>query len=574
MPVRRLAKYTKEVVGMFDKEKINDIKKKREEWESSTLKKVLDRFPERKKKFTTISGTEVERLYSPLDIEDFDYNEKLGFPGEYPFTRGVQPTMYRGRLWTMRQYAGFGTAEETNKRFKYLLEQGQTGLSVAFHLPTQAGYDSDHPLSMGEVGKVGVAVDSIEDMKVLFDGIPLDKVTTSMTINAPATVLLAMYLAIAEEQGVPFDKVGGTVQNDVLKEIICRGQYIFPPQPTMRLTVDLIEYCYEHVPRWNTISISGYHIREAGSTAAQEMAFTIADGIAYVQACIERGLAVDSFAPRLSFFFNAFTNVLEEVAKFRAGRRYWAKIMKERFGAKNPKSMMMRYHVQTGGVTLTAQQPLNNIVRVALQAYATALGGAQSLHTNSYDEALCLPTEQAVTVALRTQQIVAEESGATETIDPLAGSYYVEALTDKIEAQIDEYIKKIDELGGTLKAIELGYIQKEIQESAYRFQKEIESGERIYVGINKYVMEEPPLTNILKVDPKIGEMQVERLKKLRAERDQKKWKEALDNLREVSKSDENVMPAVIEAVKARATVGEICDVWRDVYGEYRPKEFV
>ncbi|RLB08535.1 MAG: methylmalonyl-CoA mutase [Deltaproteobacteria bacterium] len=559
---------------MFDKEKINDIKKKREEWESSTLKKVLDRFPERKKKFTTISGTEVERLYSPLDIEDFDYNEKLGFPGEYPFTRGVQPTMYRGRLWTMRQYAGFGTAEETNKRFKYLLEQGQTGLSVAFHLPTQAGYDSDHPLSMGEVGKVGVAVDSIEDMKVLFDGIPLDKVTTSMTINAPATVLLAMYLAIAEEQGVPFDKVGGTVQNDVLKEIICRGQYIFPPQPTMRLTVDLIEYCYEHVPRWNTISISGYHIREAGSTAAQEMAFTIADGIAYVQACIERGLAVDSFAPRLSFFFNAFTNVLEEVAKFRAGRRYWAKIMKERFGAKNPKSMMMRYHVQTGGVTLTAQQPLNNIVRVALQAYATALGGAQSLHTNSYDEALCLPTEQAVTVALRTQQIVAEESGATETIDPLAGSYYVEALTDKIEAQIDEYIKKIDELGGTLKAIELGYIQKEIQESAYRFQKEIESGERIYVGINKYVMEEPPLTNILKVDPKIGEMQVERLKKLRAERDQKKWKEALDNLREVSKSDENVMPAVIEAVKARATVGEICDVWRDVYGEYRPKEFV
>ncbi len=559
---------------MFDKEKIKAIKEKIREWERTTLKKVLDRFPERKKKFTTISGTEVNRLYTPVDIEEFDYNEKLGFPGEFPFTRGVQPTMYRGRLWTMRQYAGFGTAEETNKRFKYLLEQGQTGLSVAFHLPTQAGYDSDHPLSMGEVGKVGVAVDSIEDMKVLFDGIPLDKVTTSMTINAPATVLLAMYLAIAEEQGVPFEKVGGTVQNDVLKEIICRGQYIFPPQPTMRLTVDLIEYCYKHVPRWNTISISGYHIREAGATAAQEMAFTIADGIAYVQACIDRGLAVDSFAPRLSFFFNAFTNVLEEVAKFRAGRRYWAKVMKERFGAGNPKSMMMRYHVQTGGVTLTAQQPLNNIVRVALQAYATALGGAQSLHTNSYDEALCLPTEQAVTVALRTQQIVAEESGATETIDPLAGSYYVEAMTDTIEAQIDEYIKKIDELGGTLKAIELGYIQKEIQESAYRFQKEIESGERIYVGINKYVMEEPPLTNILKVDPKIGEMQVERLKRLRSERDQERWKKALDNLREVSKSDENVMPAVIEAVKARATVGEICDVWRDVYGEYRPKEFV
>ncbi len=559
---------------MFDREKIKAIKERIKQWEGSTLKRVLDRFPERKKKFTTISGTEVNRLYTPVDVEDFDYDEKLGFPGEYPFTRGVQPTMYRGRLWTMRQYAGFGTAEETNKRFKYLLEQGQTGLSVAFHLPTQAGYDSDHPLSMGEVGKVGVAVDSIEDMKVLFDGIPLDKVTTSMTINAPATVLLAMYLAIAEEQGVPFEKVGGTVQNDVLKEIICRGQYIFPPQPTMRLTVDLIEYCYKHVPRWNTISISGYHIREAGATAAQEMAFTIADGIAYVQACIDRGLAVDSFAPRLSFFFNAFTNVLEEVAKFRAGRRYWARVMKERFGAKNPKSMMMRYHVQTGGVTLTAQQPLNNIVRVALQAYATALGGAQSLHTNSYDEALCLPTEQAVTVALRTQQIVAEESGATETVDPLAGSYYVEAMTDTIEAQIDDYIKKIDELGGTLKAIELGYIQKEIQESAYRFQKEIESGERIYVGINKYVMEEPPLTNILKVDPRIGEMQIERLKKLRAQRDQKRWKEALDHLREVSRSDENVMPAVIEAVKARATVGEICDVWRDVYGEYRPKEFV
>ncbi|MBC7357580.1 MAG: methylmalonyl-CoA mutase family protein [Desulfacinum sp.] len=559
---------------MYDDKELERIRAGKEKWERTTLGKALSRFPERKPVFTSISGMPVERLYTPLDTADLDYEKDLGYPGQYPFTRGVQPTMYRGRFWTMRQYAGFGNARESNARYRYLLEQGQTGLSVAFDLPTQAGYDSDHPLSMGEVGKVGVAIDSLDDMKILFDGIPLDQVTTSMTINAPATVLLAMYLAIAEEQGVPFDKVGGTVQNDILKEIICRGQYIFPPKPSMRLTVDLIDYCFKHVPRWNTISISGYHIREAGSTAAQEMAFTIADGIAYVQACVDRGLAVDSFAPRLSFFFNAFTNVLEEVAKFRAGRRVWARIMKERFGASDPRSMMMRYHVQTGGVTLTAQQPLNNIVRVALQAYAAALGGCQSLHTNSYDEALCLPTQEAVTVALRTQQIVAEESGATDTIDPLAGSYFVEAMTDKIEAEIEEYIKKIDAMGGTLAAIEQGYIQKEIQDSAYRFQKEIESGERVYVGINKYTMEEPEPTNLLKVDMKVGEIEAEKLKKLRAERDQAQWKAALDRLREVSQSDENVMPAVIEAVKARATIGEICDVWRDVFGEYRPKEFV
>jgi len=559
---------------MFDERALEKIKKSKEEWEQGTLAKSLAKFPERKKVFTTISGTPVERLYTPLEVAGLDYDRDLGYPGTFPFTRGVQPTMYRGRFWTMRQYAGFGSAKETNARYRYLLEQGQTGLSVAFDLPTQAGYDSDHPLSMGEVGKVGVAIDSIDDMRVLFDQIPLDKVTTSMTINAPATVLLAMYLAIAEEQGVPFDKVGGTVQNDVLKEIICRGQYIYPPKPTMRLTVDLIEYCFKHVPRWNTISISGYHIREAGSTAAQEVAFTIADGIAYVQACMDRGLAVDSFAPRLSFFFNAFTNVLEEVAKFRAARRTWARIMKERFGAKDPRSMMMRYHVQTGGVTLTAQQPLNNIVRVALQAYAAALGGCQSLHTNSYDEALCLPTEQAVTVALRTQQIVAEESGATDTIDPLAGCYYVEAMTDLIEKEINDYIQKIDAMGGTLAAIEQGYIQKEIQDSAYRFQKEIESNERIYVGINKYTMKEEPPTNLLKVDMKVGEIESEKLKRLRAERDPEKWKKALDRLREVSQTDENVMPAVIEAVKARATIGEICDVWREIFGEYRPKEFV
>ncbi len=559
---------------MFDQKQLEKIKTSRQEWEKGVLNKALSRFPERKQVFTTISGTPVERLYTPLDVADIDYPRDFGYPGQYPFTRGVQPTMYRGRFWTMRQYAGFGNARESNARYRYLLEQGQTGLSVAFDLPTQAGYDSDHPLSMGEVGKVGVAIDSIEDMRVLFDQIPLDKVTTSMTINAPATVLLAMYLAIAEEQGVAYDKVGGTVQNDVLKEIICRGQYIFPPQPSMRLTVDLIDFCFKHVPRWNTISISGYHIREAGSTAAQEMAFTIADGIAYVQAAVERGLDVDAFAPRLSFFFNAFTNVLEEVAKFRAGRRFWAKIMKERFGAENPRSMMMRYHVQTGGVTLTAQQPLNNVVRVALQAYAAALGGCQSLHTNSYDEALCLPTQQAVTVALRTQQIVAEESGATDTIDPLAGSYFVENMTNQIEAQIDEYIKKIDEIGGTLAAIEQGFIQKEIQNSAYRFQKEIESNERIYVGINKYTMEEPPPDNLLKVDMRVGEIEAAKLKKLRSERDEAKWRGALEHLREVSQSDENVMPAVIEAVKARATIGEICDVWRDVFGEYRPKEYV
>lgn len=553
----------------MDGQEIKKIREEKEKWEGGTLQKTLKRGAERKPAFTSISGIPVERIYTPLDTQDLNYPEDLGFPGEYPFTRGVQPTMYRGRFWTMRQYAGFGSAKASNERYRYLLDQGQTGLSVAFDLPTQAGYDSDHPLSMGEVGKVGVAIDSIADMRVLFDRIPLDKVTTSMTINAPATVLLAMYLAIADEQGVPYDKLGGTVQNDILKEITVRGQYIYPPKPSMRLTVDLIEYCFRQVPKWNTISISGYHIREAGSTASQEAAFTIADGIAYVQACKERGLDVDAFAPRLSFFFNAFTNVLEEVAKYRAARRYWARVMKERFGANDPRSMMMRYHVQTGGVTLTAQQPLNNIVRVTLQAYAAALGGCQSLHTNSFDEALCLPTQQAVTVALRTQQIVAEESGGADTIDPLAGSYFVEAMTDKIEAEIDTYIKKIDEMGGTLAAIEQSYIQKEIQQSSYRFQKEIESLERAYVGVNKYTMNEPPPTNLLKVDLKVGELEAEKLKNFRAGRDGKKCRRALGRLREVSKTDENVMPTVIEAVKADATIGEICDVWRELFGEYQ-----
>jgi len=557
---------------MFDEDALGKIKTAKGKWEKEIMDRALGKEKERKDVFTSISGEPIERLYTPLDVSDLNYNDQLGYPGQFPFTRGVQPTMYRGRFWTMRQYAGFGSAKESNARYRYLLEQGQTGLSVAFDLPTQAGYDSDHPLSMGEVGKVGVAIDYIGDMRVLFDKIPLDKVTTSMTINAPATVLLAMYLAIADEQGIPYDKLGGTVQNDILKEITVRGQYIYPPQPSMKLTVDLIEYCFKNVPRWNSISISGYHIREAGSTAAQEAAFTIADGIAYVQACVERGLDVDKFAPRLSFFFNAFTNVVEEVAKFRAARRVWAKIMKERFGAKDPRSLMLRFHVQTGGVTLTAQQPLNNIIRVTLQAYAAALGGCQSLHTNSYDEALCLPTEQAVTVALRTQQIVAEESGATDSIDPLAGSYMVEALTDKIEKQINDYLEKIDRMGGTLKAIEENYIQKEIQQSSYRFQKEIENNERVYVGINKYTMEEATPANLLKIDMKVGEIESEKLRKMHAERDAAKWKKALDNLRQVSLSSENVMPAVIEAVKAEATIGEICDIWREIYGEYKPRQ--
>jgi methylmalonyl-CoA mutase N-terminal domain/subunit len=557
----------------LDKDELKKTKAAQDKWEKEILQKSLSREKERKEVFTSISDTPVERLYTPLETASLDYNNEIGYPGQYPFTRGIQPTMYRGRFWTMRQYAGFGSAKESNERYRYLLNQGQTGLSVAFDLPTQAGYDSDHSLSLGEVGKVGVAIDYIGDMRALFNKIPLEKVTTSMTINAPATVLLAMYLAVADEQGVSYDKLGGTVQNDILKEITVRGQYIYPPQPSMKLTVDLIEYCFQNVPRWNSISISGYHIREAGSTAAQEVAFTIADGIAYVQACIDRGLDVDAFAPRLSFFFNAFTNVIEETAKFRAARRCWAKIMKKRFGAKDPRSMMLRFHVQTGGVTLTAQQPLNNIVRVTLQAYAAALGGCQSLHTNSYDEALCLPTQQAVTVALRTQQIVAEESGATDTIDLLAGSYMVEAMTDKIEAQIEEYLQKIDTLGGTLAAIEQAFIQKEIQQSAYRFQKEIESHERVYVGINKYIMEEPACTNLLKVDMKVGETEAKKLREMRAKRDNTRWKKALDHLRKVSLANENVMPAVIEAVKADATIGEICNVWRGIYGEYKPKQF-
>lgn len=555
---------------MFDNEKLEKISEAKKEWENSTLSKTISRFPERKEKFTTGSGLEVKRLYTPEDIKDLDYNEDLGYPGQYPFTRGVQPTMYRGRLWTMRQYAGFATAEESNKRYKYLLEQGQTGLSVAFDLPTQIGYDSDHPLSEGEVGKVGVAVDSLKDMEILFDGIPLDKVSTSMTINAPAAVLLAMYIAVAEKQGVSKDKLRGTIQNDILKEYIARGTYIFPPQPSMRLITDIFEYCSKNVPNWNTISISGYHIREAGSTAVQEVAFTIANGIAYVEAAIKAGLDVDSFAPRLSFFFNAHNDLLEEVAKFRAARKLWARIMKERFNAKNRKSMIMKFHTQTAGSTLTAQQPDNNIIRVTIQTLAAVLGGTQSLHTNSRDEALALPTEDSVRIALRTQQIVAHESGVTETIDPLAGSYYIESLTKKIEEEAYEYIKKIDELGGSPKAIEKGFIQKEIQDSAYKYQMEIETGKRIVVGVNKYQIEEEGHKDILKVDPSVGELQKEKLRKLRAERDNEKVKETLEALRKAAKTNENTMPYIIDAVKAYATLGEICGVLREEFGEYQP----
>lgn len=554
---------------MFDREKLEKIKEKQTKWNGEKIAKSLQKFPERKNKFVTSSNQEVDRLYSPVQLEDFDYNTDLGLPGEYPFTRGVQPTMYRGRFWTMRQYAGFATAEESNKRYKYLLEQGQTGLSVAFDLPTQIGYDSDHPLSEGEVGKVGVAIDSLKDMEILFDGIPLDKVSTSMTINAPASVLLAMYIAVAEKQGVGPEQLRGTIQNDILKEYIARGTYIFPTGPSMRLITDIFEYCSKNVPNWNTISISGYHIREAGSTAIQEVAFTLANGIAYVEAAIKAGLDVDTFAPRLSFFFNAHNDLLEEVAKFRAARRLWAKIMKERFHAQNPKSMQLKFHTQTGGSTLTAQQPDNNIVRVAIQTLAAVLGGTQSLHTNSKDEALALPTEDSVRIALRTQQIVAYESGVAETIDPLAGSYYVESLTNSIEDGALEYINKIDTLGGSAEAIEKGYIQKEIMDSSYEYQKQVENGERIVVGMNKFQIKEEAPKGLLRVDPSVGELQKKKLDQLRGERDNALTQEKLDALREAAQGDANLMPYILEAVKAYGTLGEICGVLREVFGEYQ-----
>ncbi|EIW20846.1 MULTISPECIES: acyl-CoA mutase large subunit family protein [Pelosinus] len=530
---------------------------------TAKVEKASAKFPERK-------NLEYNRLYTPLDLEGQDYERDLGLPGSYPFTRGVQPTMYRGRFWTMRMYAGFSTAEESNKRYRYLLESGGTGLSCAFDLPTQIGYDSDDIISEGEVGKVGVAIDSLADMEILFDQIDLGKVSTSMTINAPASVLLAMYIAVAEKNGIGPEKLNGTIQNDILKEYAARGTYIFPPKPSMRLITNIFEYCSKNVPNWNTISISGYHIREAGSTAAQEIAFTIADGIAYCEAAIKAGLDVDAFAGRLSFFWNAHNNVLEEVAKFRASRRVWAKIMKERFGAKNPKSWMLRVHTQTAGSMLTAQQPDNNVVRVALQTAAAVMGGTQSLHTNSKDEALALPTEASVRVALRTQQIVAYESGLADVVDPLAGSYYVEAMTNQIEAEALKYIQKIDDIGGAVVAIEEGYIQREIQDSAYKWQKEVENNDRVIVGVNKFQIEEKPVEGLLRVDASVGELQKKKLADLRAKRDNAAVTAALAKLEAACGDDSvNLMPIILEAVKTYATLGEICGVMRKVFGEYQ-----
>ena len=516
-------------------------------------------------------GLKHKNLYTPLDLEGFDYERDLGFPGEYPYTRGVQPTMYRGRLWTMRMYAGFATSEESNKRYRYLIANGGSGLSVAFDLPTQIGYDSDDKMAEGEIGKVGVAIDTLKDMEILFDQIDLGKVSTSMTINAPASVLLAMYIAVAEKQGVPASALRGTIQNDILKEYSARGTYIFPVKPSMRLITNIFEYCSKNVPKWNTISISGYHIREAGSTAAQEIAFTIADGIAYIEAALKAGMHIDEFAPRLSFFWNAHNNVLEEVAKFRASRRLWATILKERFHAENEKSMKLRFHTQTAGSMLTAQQPNNNIVRVALQTAAAVMGGTQSLHTNSRDEALALPTTESVTIALRTQQIVAYESGLADVVDPLGGSYYVEAMTNAIEAEAKEYIRKIDEMGGAVEAIDKGYIQKEIQDSAYAWQMAVESGEKTIVGVNKFTMEEPPVEGLLKVDSSAGEFQKNKLAKVKAERDNAKVQEELKKL-EVAAADEevNLMPVILDCVRAYCSLGEICGVLRKVFGEYKP----
>ncbi|ERL05147.1 acyl-CoA mutase large subunit family protein [Mitsuokella sp. oral taxon 131] len=529
----------------------------------ASVEKAIARFPER-------PHLPKQRLYTPLDIKDTDYADELSFPGIYPYTRGVQPTMYRGRFWTMRMYAGFSTAEESNKRYRMLIETGATGLSCAFDLPTQIGYDSTDAIAEGEVGKVGVAIDSLADMETLFDKIDLGKVSTSMTINAPASVLLAMYIAVAEKQGVSADQLRGTIQNDILKEYAARGTYIFPPRPSMRLITNIFEYCSKNVPKWNTISISGYHIREAGSTAAQEIAFTIADGIAYCEAAIKAGLHIDDFAGRLSFFWNAHNNVLEEVAKFRASRRIWAKVMKERFHAEKPKSMMLRFHTQTAGSMLTAQQPNNNIVRVALQTAAAVMGGTQSLHTNSRDEALALPTQESVTIALRTQQIVAYESGLADVIDPLAGSYYVESMTNKIEAEAWDYIKKIDEMGGAVAAIEKGYIQKEIQDSAYKWQMDVESGAKTIVGVNKFQIEnEEPPKDLLKVDASVGERQKAKVEAMKAKRDNNAVKAALADLKKACQDEnENLMPHILAAVKTYATLGEICNVMRGVFGEY------
>ncbi len=536
------------------------------------MKKSLDRFPERKPRFTTHGGREVPRLALPKEI-DQDYLDNIGFPGRYPYTRGVQPTMYRGRLWTMRQYAGFSTAAASNERYRYLLDQGQTGLSVAFDLPTQIGYDSDDPMSLGEVGKVGVAIDTLADMEMLFDQIPLDTISTSMTINSPAMVLLAMYVAVAEKQGVAAGKLRGTIQNDILKEYFARGTYIFPPKPSLRLITNIFQWCADKVPLFNTISISGYHIREAGSTASQELAFTLANGLTYVQTALDAGLKLDVFARRLAFFFNGSSNLLEEVAKFRAARRLWARIMKERFGATDPRSMMLRFHTQTAGASLTAQQVDNNIVRVTIQALAAVLGGTQSLHTNSRDEALSLPTEDSVRTALRTQQIIAHESGVADTVDPLAGSYYIEQLTDTIEQEAVELIEQIDAAGGVVACIENGFIAAQIEDAAYQYQQEVEKGERIIVGVNKFQVEEETTVPVLRVDPRVEDEQVDRLKKIKQERNNQEVEGALAALEQAARGDENLMEPVLAAVRAYGSLGEICNVLRRVFGEYRGRQW-
>jgi len=555
---------------VFDEQSLNRTAKEREKWEKKTVPSWLRINPERKREFETSSGIPIKRLYMPEDMKNLDYVRDLGFPGQFPFTRGLHATMHRGRLWTMRQFSGFATAEQTNERFKYLLKEGETGLSIAFDYPTIIGRDSDDPVSRGEVGVCGVAVSTLRDMEILFDGIPLDQVTTSMTINGPAAMLLAMYIAIGDKQGVPREKLGGTTQNDMLKEFYAQKLCIFPPKPSVKLVTDIVEYCMKHLPRWNPVSISGYHIREAGSNAVQELAFTLADGIAYVESALERGLKVDDFAPRFSFFFAAHNNFLEEIAKFRAARRLWAKIMKERFKAKDPRSLWMRMHVQTSGCTLTAHQPVNNVVRVALQSLAAVLGGTQSLHTNSFDEALALPSEEAVTVALRTQQIIAHESGVADTVDPLAGSYCVEALTNEMEERAMEYIDKIDAMGGVVAAIENGFLQREIADSAYKYQREIDCKERILVAVNDYTVEEDwvPLKP-LRIPPDVEAEQLARLQEVKRRRNNAKVKSMLGKLHDATERDENLMPTIIEAVKAYATLGETVNVLREVFGEYR-----
>ena len=540
-----------------------------QDWQDNELVRTLARFPERKDKFTCHGGRTVERLALPKEI-DQEYQDKLGFPGRYPYTRGVQPTMYRGRLWTMRQYAGFSTAAASNERYRYLLEQGQTGLSVAFDLPTQIGYDSDDSMALGEVGKVGVAIDTLADMETLFDQIPLDKISTSMTINSPAMVLLAMYIVVAEKQGVSADQIRGTIQNDILKEYVARGTYIFPPRPSLRLITNIFQWCSTNAPKFNTISISGYHIREAGSTAAQEVAFTLANGLTYVQTALDAGLALDDFAPRLAFFFNASSNLLEEVAKFRAARRLWAQLMKERFQAKKPATMMLRFHTQTAGNTLTAQQVDNNIVRVTLQALAAVLGGTQSLHTNSRDEALSLPTEESVRTALRTQQVIAHESGIADTVDPLAGSWYVEQLTDAVEQEALQLIKRVDEFGGVVTCIENGFIAGQIEDAAYQYQQEIESGERVIVGVNEFQVDEDVEVPVMRIDPAVEDEQVRQLKRVKAERNQEAVQQCLADLETAARSESaNLMEPVLAAVRAYCSLGEICDVMRGVFGEYR-----